>query len=200
MLTTTKTLITGTQARTSTTIVLATRTPQIEYWIIRTVILHALHVHFFIFFIFVYFFPFSSHPRCKMTCFAPVVRTWALDDKFSVFYFYTQGGNINLLYFSGTTCDVVGWFSGSYSEVRIAWFRGVLPTSIQFPRDITNILLNSFSRLVRLVMPTCFFPTSIHGPLAPHLGHKLKRSVTLQCGPRTAGKRYLIPGWLVYIS
>ena len=36
-----------------------------------------------------------------------------------------------LLYLSGTTCAVIGWFSGSYSHLRMAWLRGLLSSSIQ---------------------------------------------------------------------
>lgn len=49
-----------------------------------------------------------------------------------------------LYYISGTTCAVISLFSGPYSQVRTVWLRGVLSSSIQFPKDIINILLTSF--------------------------------------------------------
>lgn len=84
---------------------------------------------------------------------------------------------------SGITCTVIGWFAnGPYSKVQPAWLRGVLYSSIEFPRDMTNILLISFSRHV-LKVTDLVFSTSVYR--AKLQAHELKwkkkvRSVTVR--------------------
>ena len=56
--------------------------------------------------------------------------------------------SLPLLYLSGTKWAVIGWFSVPNTKVRTAWLRGVLSSSIQFSRDITNILLTTFPRSI----------------------------------------------------
>lgn len=53
-----------------------------------------------------------------------------------------------LWYVSGTKWALIGWISGLYSKVPIAWLRVVFSSSIQFPRDLIKNLLTSFSRSI----------------------------------------------------
>ena len=54
----------------------------LHIWRWKTIVLHALHVHFSFLFISQ---TFSFFPRREMTCFAVVWTTWAYDDKFLIF-------------------------------------------------------------------------------------------------------------------
>ena len=95
---------------------------------------------------------------------------------------------ITTIILSGTKRTATGWLSSPYSKVRTAWLRGVLSSSIQFPRDIIHILLISFSRSV-LYVRHLVFSTSLHDRRASHLGHQLKRKKNtvrnLQYSPQT---------------
>lgn len=92
-------------------------------------------------------------------------------------------------------CCVVGWFSGLYSKLQTAWVCAVLSRSIQFARDIVNILLTSFLR------PYCklqhlVFSTLIRGVAPePYIEMEKKHGTvsTLQSSPQTPLARGIYP-------
>ena len=88
---------------------------------------------------------------------------------------------------------MIGWFSGLYCKVRTAWLRGMLSSSIQFLRDVINILQpRSFPRSASLCYGTLFFPLQFiainwsgnkHGP-------------KLTAGPsNSVSKRHVLSSW-----
>ena len=88
---------------------------------------------------------------------------------------------------------MIGWFSGLYCKVRTAWLRGMLSSSIQFLRDVINILQpRSFPRSASLCYGTLFFPLQFiainwsgnkHGP-------------KLTAGPsNSVSKRHVLGSW-----
>ena len=92
-------------------------------------------------------------------------------------------------------CGVVGYLVASILNYKTAWVCAVLSRSIQFPRELINILLTSclgpYCKLRHLV-----FSTLIHGPNASHLIHTLKWKnmvSNLQYSPQSPLARGIYP-------